>query len=299
MSELRQEQRPSPAMLVVRGPNAEAAQRLMDRHARSFAPAARFMPRHERDDIARLYAICRTADDLADEAPPEIGRRRLDAIRADLYNDSTRDRIAFEAQSLFSDAPHGLDAFGRLLDGLRRDLDPLCLKDDAELDGYADAVAGTVGEMICALFDIPTAHRPEAIALGRAMQFTNIARDVREDAVRGRRYLPATRCPATPDAIAGREPAAVEAAAVATRALLDRADGFYRDGRAGLIALPLRLRLAVAVAARLYQGIGSVIRRQHANPHATRAVVPLGQKIRLALTGIADALFARWHSRAR
>ena len=119
------------------------------------------------------------------------------------------------------------------------------------------------------------------------------------DAVRGRRYLPAPRCPATPDAIAGREPAAVEAAAVATRALLDRADGFYRDGRAGLIALPLRLRLAVAVAARLYQGIGSVIRRQHANPHAPRAVVPLGQKIRLALTGIADALFARWHSRAR
>ncbi|WP_293624119.1 phytoene/squalene synthase family protein [Salinisphaera sp.] len=296
MSELREERRPAPGVLVVRGPNAEAAQRLMDRHARSFAPAARFMPRHERDDIARLYAICRTADDLADEAPPDVGRVRLDAIRADLYNESTRDRIAFEAQSLFNETPAGLDAFGRLLDGLRRDLDPLCLEDDADLDRYADAVAGTVGEMVCALFDIPSVHRPQAIALGRAMQFTNIARDVREDAVRGRRYLPATRCPATPAEIAGREPGAVDAAASATRAILDRADGLYRDGRAGLIALPLRLRLAVAVAARLYQGIGGVIRRQQANPHAPRAVVPVWRKIGLALVGITDALFARRHA---
>jgi phytoene synthase len=140
--------------------------------------------------------------------------------------------------------------------------------------------------MMCALFKIDEKwHRPAA-DLGKAMQLTNICRDVAEDARAGRRYLPFSHCPFPPDAIAEGKPDAVAAAMVAMARLLDRADGLYRSASTGLMALPFRLRLAVAAASAMYAGIGTELHRRNYAPLMGRAIVSGPLKARLALGAV-------------
>jgi hypothetical protein len=83
------------------------------------------------------------------------------------------------------------------------------------------------------------------------------------------------------------------------RELLDRADGFYASGRLGFSAIPTRGRVAIAIAARLYQGIGHRLRRQGADPRRGRVVVPAWEKGWLLMRGAVDLLSARRSLRDR
>jgi phytoene synthase len=112
---------------------------------------------------------------------------------------------------------------------------------------------------------------------------------VAEDARAGRRDLPGTLCPHAPRALAHPDPAVRSEARRAVGVLLDRADALYDSGRTGYPALPPRLRLAVAVAAGLYRGIGGELRARKCDPFSGRARVPAPRKARLAL-GAAAAL---------
>lgn len=262
------------------------AQAVMARHARSFAPAARLLARPDRARVARLYALCRCVDDLADEDGCAAAAARLARIAADLTIGSGGDPVAEDARALFDGGPDGLAAFRALVAGVRGDLGAAAVPDMSALDAYADAVAGGVGVMVASLFDVPRRWHGRAADLGHAMQLTNICRDVAEDAAAGRRYLPATLCPWAPEAL--REPSAGARADVrrAVATLLDRADQLYASGREGLGALPLRLRLAVAVAAALYRGIGGALRARGCDPYAGRAYVSGPRKLRLALGAV-------------
>jgi phytoene synthase len=259
---------------------------VMAQHARSFAPATRLLPRSDRLRIARLYALCRSIDDIADEIGGQIGRDRLLNLHDDLYRPTPRDHLSIEARDLFNGCPLGLDAFAILVMTTAEDTAETCLPDCATLDAYCMGVAGTVGVMICTLFDVDTAHHARAADLGKAMQLSNICRDVAEDARIGRRYLPFALCPHGPEDIIAGDPAALRAAEAAMAKLLDRADGLYRSGHSGLAALPWRLRLAVAAAAAMYAGIGSELRRRHFQPLAGRAVVPVARKAALAVDAV-------------
>ncbi len=265
-------------------------ERLMARHARSFAPATRLLGHADRRRVARLYALCRTIDDLADEPGREGGRERLEQLLSALHGTDGSDPIAAEAGDLFGGRPAGLSALALLVEAAAADTADTCLGDDADLDRYCMGVAGSVGLMMCALFAVPRRSHPAAIDLGKAMQLTNICRDVAADARAGRRYLPNTRCPHPPAAIAAATPAAIADARVAIAVLLDRADGLYRSGRAGLDALPPRLRLAVAAAAAMYAGIGTEIRQRDCDPTLGRAVVPLHRKASLAAAAVLGQL---------
>ncbi len=267
----------------------ETAQAVMDRHARSFAPPARLLGRAERAKVARLYALCRTVDDLADEDGGAEARDRLAVIEADIRAGHCTDPVASAADDLFTGRPRARRACADLVAGVRSDLSPVRIADMTALDAYAHAVAGTVGIMFAELFDVPPERQGPAADLGKALQLTNICRDVAEDARAGRRYLPATLCPHAPEALAKHDPAAARDARAAIAALLDRADGLYARGLAGLSALPARPRAAVAVAAALYRGIGTEIRAGRADPLTTRAVVPARRKALLA----AQALLRR------
>ena len=262
----------------------------MARHARSFAPATRLLARDDRSRVARLYAICRTIDDLADEHGGQGGRERLERLLTALDDTDGNEPIATEARDLFGGRPAGLAALALLIETAAADTADTCLADDAELDRYCMGVAGSVGLMMCALFAVPRRWHPAAIDLGKAMQLTNICRDVAADAGTGRRYLPKTLCPHPPAAIAAGTPGAIADARAAIALLLDRADGLYRSGRAGLDALPPRLRLAVAAAAAMYAGIGTELRERGCDPRLGRAVVPLHRKTRLAATAVLGQL---------
>jgi phytoene synthase len=263
---------------------------IMAYHARSFAPAARLLPRQDRLVIARLYVLCRTVDDIADEIGGAVGHRQLQKLHDDLSLQNPKTRLAIDAHDLFQNRPLGLAAFAQLVSSAAADTDAVCVLDDAELDTYCMGVAGTVGVMICSLFDIDQAHHTKAADLGKAMQLTNICRDVLEDARIGRRYLPFSHCPYTPEDIALGVPQAIKATEETMAYLLGEADELYLSGRSALAVLPLRLRLAVASAAAMYEGIGTELRRRKYNPLAGRAIVPKKRKAGLAARAVLGQL---------
>jgi phytoene synthase len=263
---------------------------IMAYHARSFAPAARFLPPKDRLLIARLYVLCRTIDDIADEIGGPVGYRQLLKLHEDLWRSDPKSRLAIEASDLFKGRPLGLSALENLVLTASTDTDATLIDNSADLDTYCMGVAGTVGVMVCTMFDIDEAYHAKAADLGKAMQLTNICRDVEEDAKNGRRYLPFTLCPHSPEDIAAGVPAAVAAAEAAMAILLDQSDDLYVSGRSALAALPLRLRLAVTSAAAMYEGIGSELRRRNFQPLLGRAIVPKDRKIILATRAVIGEL---------
>ncbi|KPP86731.1 MAG: phytoene synthase [Rhodobacteraceae bacterium HLUCCA08] len=263
--------------------NPAEAQAIMDRHARSFAPAARALARRDRARVARLYALCRIVDNLADEDGSPAAAARLARIEHDVRHGSGGDPVAAAVCDVFDGRPTGRAAFVALVAGVRGDVGAVRMADMAALEAYAQAVAGTVGVMVAVLFDVPRAWHGRAADLGRAMQLTNICRDVAEDARADRRYLPATHCNWSPGALAAPDASVRADTRVAVGLLLDRADTLYGSGLAGLPALPPRLRLAVAVSAALYRGIGREIRALGCDPLGGRARVAPPRKARLAL----------------
>lgn len=259
---------------------------MLAHHARSFSPATRLLARADRARIARLYALCRTVDDLADTVGGAQVEDRLTMLARDIAAGDGTDPLAVAAAALFTRRPEGRLACADLVRTVAADTGATCIADDMALDAYCMGVAGTVGVMICTLFDVPVRwHRPAA-ELGKAMQLTNICRDVAEDARAGRRYLPYDLCPHAPDAIAAGTPLATADVRHAVTVLLARADALYASGRRGLPALPLRLRLAVAAAAAMYAGIGNGLRTQDCNPLTGRVIVPGWRKAVLAGQGV-------------
>jgi len=262
------------------------AQAILSHHARSFSQAARLLRRNDRTRVARLYALCRTVDDLADEDGSSAAACRLARIEHALHNEAAQDPIARDAHDLFAGRAAGLSAFCDLVIGVQGDLGRVEISDLSGLDAYAQAVAGTVGVMMATLFDVPSRFHAAAADLGRAMQLTNICRDVAEDARAGRRYLPATLCPWTPEQIAAPSPQVRADVQHAVAVLLSRADGLYASGRSGLSALPFRVRLAVAIAASLYRGIGTALQRRGCDPLPGRLSVAAPRKLWLAIGAV-------------
>jgi 15-cis-phytoene synthase len=238
-------------------------QAVMDHHAKSFSWAAKFLSATARRDAALLYAFARTADDFADEEA--LGSRQergaaLDELRRQsLRSQPAGDTLAHQTGRLLRS--HGVQdaVLAQLMDSLQQDADPRQIDSTENLLQFAYGVAGTVGQMMRPLLGAPPAADAYAIALGVAMQLTNIARDVVEDAQRGRCYIPAQwgvslQLMATPQTEAER----VQAFA-ALKKLLALADDFYAYASAGISVIPRHNRRAIRIAAALYQGIGQKI----------------------------------------
>jgi 15-cis-phytoene synthase len=259
----------------------------LKKHGKTFAWAAHLMPRRDANRLARLYAICRTLDDLADIDGGAEARARLLALRSAPWRFSSADPVARELAATVADTNLNPVPMQQLLDGLINDLDHQIIADEADLIGYAYLVAGTVGLMVCDVLDVEAqTARKAAINLGIAMQLTNIARDVHEDAVAGRRYVPATLWDAAPEDIAHPSPDMQRKGAQAVLRLLDLADGYYASAQCGFAFLPLSSRIGLAVAARVYCGIGAELRRRGGSFHQGRVYVPRWRKAILTVLAV-------------
>ncbi len=259
------------------------AHSILRRRGSTFALAAGLLPQPQAVHVARLYAACRAIDDLADEVDPALGGPRLAAIRQELAQGQPHDPIARDIVALAAESAFDLGTSVELVDGVRGDLGPVSLADTDELLRYAYAVAGTVGCMMADLLGArSTDARQYAVDLGIAMQLTNIARDVLEDARRGRRYLPGSWAPFTPEEIATAAVAVRPRCALAILRVLALADRFYDRGLLGLCYLPLRQRLAISVAAAVYREIGTLIRQRQAPYWEGRVSVPPARRLAVA-----------------
>ena len=245
------------------------------RIGRTFALACKLLPRDVRDDVYRLYLVLRTLDDLVDEGRPG-GAEAIEAV--ELWCD-TRTVTSRETALLADlDARHGLPraALRDFCAGMRSDLAGGPILTEAELDLYCHRVAGTVGIVMAAVLGTTTREADvHAAALGKAMQRTNILRDIDEDAANGRVYLARE----TLDRFGGRlDPGGREAL---LRDQISRADALYQVGFAG-IPLLRRGRYAIAAAGGMYREILRQIEREGYGARPGRAVVSGPRKLIVA-----------------
>ncbi len=163
----------------------------------SFYAGMRVLPKAEREAMYAIYGFCRLVDDIADDQQGnrEGRMQALDAWRADLdslYAGGPPGQAALVAEAVKRFKLDRAD-FEAVIDGMAMDVDrDIRWPPMAELDLYCDRVASAVGRLSVRVFGMDEAPGIElAYHLGRALQFTNILRDVDEDAEIGRVYLPA------------------------------------------------------------------------------------------------------------
>ncbi|MFP4282111.1 MAG: phytoene/squalene synthase family protein [Opitutales bacterium] len=264
------------------GPESAAARASLRRHGKTFAFAGRLLPGSQLDACAQLYAFLRRADDAVDTASDGGEARRALARCFDEW----RERAAWDPAGAgvpgvrFADPACAQAALEAFFEGLAADLESCRLADERALRHYAYRVAGTVGLLMADL--LGTTHpaaRWHAIDLGIAMQLTNIARDVCEDAARGRQYLPVEWIgEPSMDGLARGDPVLLEPLRKAVARLLALAEPYYESGTAGLAWLPVRARGAIFVAAGLYREIGQTLAARDHAVWEGRAIVPRGRK---------------------
>jgi len=265
---------------------------VLARHARSFRWASWFLPGNVRRDAAIVYAFCRMVDDAADDGTDvQSARECLATIRAMLEGEQPQSSLVAAYHEVAARTGFGLAPARALLAGAASDLEKVRVADDAELLTYCYRVAGTVGLMMCGVLGVtePDA-KTHAVALGMAMQLTNICRDVREDALLDRVYLPRARLLASGLDASSLHPEGILLAASPERAAVSRAvlhllcdsERLYARATEGFRYIPARTRLGVWVAASLYRGIGRRLQRTGGDALAGRTVVPVGHKLLLA-----------------
>ena len=189
--------------------DTQACHRIVREHARTFHLASVFLPPQKRRAAFALYAFCRLADDIvdqADRARSDGGATASPDVAAALasHHRKLQDALAgTPSDPVFRELDRVMREFGvpvsvlrELLDGVAMDLRPVHYETWADLAQYCEGVASSVGEMCTYVFgvqgdsDVRTVALRYARTLGLAMQLTNILRDVGEDARRGRCYLP-------------------------------------------------------------------------------------------------------------
>jgi len=287
-----------------------ACDRLIRHGSHSFFMASRLLPRRIAVPATALYAFCRVADDLIDGAAADGSaqgagagaaeavatlRIRLDAIYAGRPGPVPEDRALAEVVERFA-IPRSMPE--ALLEGLAWDASGRDYRTLSELYDYAARVAGCVGAMMALVMDTSDARAiARACDLGVAMQLTNIARDVGEDARMNRLYLPRDWfAEAGLDADGWlRNPTDDLRVRAMTRRLLGYADILYRRGEVGIALLPLACRPGIRAARLIYADIGREIARAGYRTLDRRAIVPTGRK--LVLLGKALATTPLAHER--
>lgn len=272
----------------------EQCRALLRRGSKSFSLASLLLPKRVRDPAAAIYAFCRVSDDLIDEGgDPEAAlhelHARLDAIYRERPEDDPVDRALCVVVR-----EHGIpkEIFAALLEGFAWDASRRTYEGIEDVQAYSARVAGTVGVMMTLLMgprDEVTLAR--ACDLGVAMQLTNIARDVGEDARRGRVYLPAAwlrDVGVRPEAFLA-DPVFRPEVGEVVRRLLVRARELYDRSDAGIAMLPSDCQVAIRAARFIYAEIGEKLERDGMDSISRRTVVGRWRKLWL----VARAVFGR------
>lgn len=280
-------------MTGVASDDLAACRALLRNGSRSFYAASLLLPRHVREPATALYAFCRVADDAVDHTtrPAEALaglHARLDQIYANRPQPDPVDRALAAVVRDFRMPRTLLDA---LLDGFAWDAENRRYADIAALRAYAVRVAGTVGAMMTVLMGgRHAATLARACDLGIAMQLTNIARDVGEDARNGRLYLPQDwlrEAGIDPEAFL-RDPVFDPRVASVVQRLLNHAATLYERSRDGVAALPSDCRPAIHAARLVYSEIGTIIAQNGYDSISRRAYVSGRRKLSL----VAESLLA-------
>jgi phytoene synthase len=269
--------------------------------SRTFLAASRLLPREVREPACALYAFCRMADDLVDGAGAQGTAAAVAELRerlAMLYAGRPAPYLADRAMAAVV-RQFGLPIAwpAALIEGFAWDAQGRRYETLDDVLAYAARVAGSVGAMMGALMRVPSRDAlARACDLGVAMQLSNIARDVGEDAAMGRLYLPRAwmrDAGIDPEAFVA-SPRFTPALASVVLRLLREAEHLYARAGAGVAELPLACRPGIGAARTLYRQIGLEVLRRGGDSVNGRAVVSAPRK----LAGVAIAACTLWPSRS-
>ena len=257
-------------------------------HGKSFYWASFFLPSSNSLDASRLYSICRYFDDLADESDKDVS-----------------EEIKSQFQRITSDKSHEINIFFRnygislsiledLTNGLVKDQTSVRLNTEAELIEYCYEVAGTVGLMMMPIINVDNKNaQKHAIDLGIAMQLTNIARDIYEDALMDRIYLPKEWIGETDtkDLKDIKNTEIKNEISKALKKIIELSNIYYENGFSGLRYIPVKTRLAIFIAAKVYKGIGEKIQRNGYLYESKRVFLNKFEKLLITLKSIPKFFF--------
>ncbi len=249
------------------------SQSITRRSASNLALAFVLLPRPQREAMSALYAFCRQVDDVADDDRRPEAERRADLARwrADIRSACTEGRAQFavnrELIPVLRRYRLPFELFNEILCGVEMDLDIKRYPTYSDLEHYCYRVASAVGLLSIEIFGYrDPACREYAVFLGKALQFTNILRDVRNDAERGRIYLPQEdleRAGVRPEEILTFQDS--DRFRALASGFARRARAFYDRARAVLPAVDRRSMIAAELMGSLYwQLLRRIETRQYA-----------------------------------
>ena len=258
---------------------------------KSFYWASFFLPKKNRIAASRLYSICRYLDDVADNSKLDTSSQIKNIFNQIKENESSEINIFFKKNNI------NLGILKDLIDGLISDQQNVRVTDEKELIDYSYKVAGTVGLMMLPIINTKDAEaRKHAIDLGIAMQLTNIARDVYEDAKMNRLYLPKEWLGqvSTSDLIDNKlDDQKKKLIELSIKNLIELSEKFYANGFSGMKFIPLRTRLAIFFAAKIYKGIGEKIKSGGYVYKLERMYLNKLEKLWITIISIPEFLFLK------
>lgn len=286
-------------------PQAYAAcEDITRREARNFSYGIRLLPGPERRAMSAIYAAARRIDDIGDGTLPAATKvAQLNELRVALTSlrsatsSATNDPVLVAVADAAQRFPLPLEAFGEIVDGCLADVTVHRYETFDDLVGYCRCVAGAVGRLSVGVYRPRRLEQAwqSADALGIALQITNILRDLREDRLVGRIYLPAEDlhrfgCRLELDD-AGNLTDSAEQFAELVRFQAERAESWYRRGR---VLLPLLDRRSAACTAAMAGIYHRLLNRIVADPQQVRfgrVSVPSKDKLAVAASALVTG---RW-----
>lgn len=254
--------------------------------SRSFHHASWLLPRDMRQACAAVYAFCRLADDAVDQGDPKHALADLQQSLHRVYASQGLNPVERALAAVVGQHQLPRLVFDALLEGFEWDIENRRYASITKLEDYCARVASTVGTLLTLIAGV---REPRVLAraceLGLAMQLTNIARDVGEDARNNRLYLPLDwlhEAQIEPDTFVA-SPSYGPAIASVVKRVLDHAQQYYQSAFRGLPYLPPATRSAFGAAGLIYADIGRVLASFDYDSINRRAYTSTGRKLWLLL----------------
>ncbi|MGM0845756.1 MAG: phytoene/squalene synthase family protein [Bacillota bacterium] len=265
----------------------QACEDIIKKNSKTFYKAFSFLPEENRNAVWAIYAFCREVDDIVDEGKNtqvEILRFKEEFSRFSRGEHLSESPYWTALHDVFQRFQMELAPFEDMITGQEMDLSERRYHSINELESYCYHVAGTVGLMLLPVLAPGKEKqlRDGAIALGIAMQYTNILRDIGEDLTRNRIYLPKETMIQHGYSTTLLEGNVVNSSFISLwESLAERAETYYQEALESISHYPAYSQLPVQSAAIFYRGILDSVRSNGHNVFSKRAYVSDGQKEKL------------------
>ena len=256
----------------------------LKKHAKSFYFAGLLLDKQTLHDASVLYAFCRQLDDAADIEDMSEKSVKLQQLITDYRTDHSQNEINIAFKKIKKQYQLNNQFIDDLILGVSSDLQFKQPKDLKELVFYSYQVAGTVGGLMARILGATNEKAWRfAIDLGIGMQLTNISRDIKEDALNNRIYLPQNQLGSDIDATTILNPEHKAKVYHVTKEILTTADKYYQSGFNGIYYIPKKNKFSILIAGMLYQSIGNKVLNNNQKFLKQRVYLTVFEKIMILI----------------